>query len=852
MPSLKELDELNQKALGAAAPKRSLADLDAMNEQALASPPRKGVELVDTDGSRRVFSEDEAPLALAQGFRPAAEVDAEQRQADLQAEYGGLGGRAMTLAQEGLSGLTGGLSEPLSAALTASIADDYQGPRLTPEARAKAAELGLQDDSNRSSFDLAYEGARGFQKDLKEANPGTAVAGQLGGAALGAIGSRGSSLLARGLANTPAGLITRGGNAIAKTVGGLGTGTVTGALARTAGATLAGTAEGALISGIGAIADELPNFDVDPQAAGEHVLAAMGSGALLGGALGGTLGGALEVGKGFAAGGKAILDAALDRGTQGLLPNREALQDFAYESATKAAIGRTNIAAVREAERFGGTKAIGKSLLDEGVVANGDNVASIYQKAEAGSAKYGQQLGALIDQLDGAGLAPDTATIARRIRESVIDPTMASPSSRARGEALNNRLGPLLDELDNGGFADFRALWKERQSLDFEAKQLFGSDTPTAQGLKDARRAMEDAFMEQAEGVAGPQWTAQYANAKTKYSHMRFAADQAQEALNSQQSNRFFSPSDYGMALGSGVAGGPVAGIAMGLANKVARDRGRATVASVLNQFANEGAQRSALVSLANSGAQHIAGAAQALVANVGRARYGALGAVTQALTPEDFQTALADAQELQDPNSPASQELVQNAQQLDAVNPGMGMAYVQSARAGAQLIANKLPKNTSAAIFAPRPVLDPITERSLQRTVQAAKDPRRTFERIASGDHSPEDIETLRTVYPGLYKAFQQHTQQALAGLRQQPDLETRLRIGYALGLPTDPSLAPDNLRALQAAAAMGNQQGKAEQQGKGGGGPPQGGPQMQKAPSFADPNDVYASQTDRIMDRR
>lgn len=857
MPGLRDLDDDEFERL--ASGQLSQPSFDSLSDdefEAMAAPATsQGVRVVGRDGTVATLSPEQADLAIAQGARPFEELEAERREAELQAEYGGAQNQAITAGQGGLRGLTLGLSDAAGAALTGGLLAAGDGaPQLTPEARQRIAELNrtrapeqqIALPEEQSDFGIGYGAAREYQRGLQEANPGTALSSELGGALLG-----GGAGLVRGgagavLAATPAGLASRAAFGAAEATGARLGG---GMLGRVGGMAAGGAVEGAIAGAAQQVADAVPEFSTDPIEAAEHILYGAGEGAILGAALGA---GASVLTEGA---GALIRGAAKTAG--GVLPDMstQGMRDFAYESATKAAIGRTNIAAIREASRYGGTREIGKTLLEDGIVSTGDNVQAILQKATAGEERYGQKIGELVAHLDEAGVQPDTRAIAARIRAEVIDPLIASPSSRARGEALAKHFEPLLMELDNtdGMFRGFQGLWNERRVLDREEKAAFAQLSPTADGIKAVRRSFESSFTDLAEQQGGGgEWRAAYQEAKRRYSHTRFAADQAGKAIESQQSNRWFSPSDYGMAGVGAIAGDPLSGVAVGLANKVARERGRATVAAGMNwlaNFADQAQQKSALVAMTANGQQGVARAAQQLVTNAGRAKYAAGGAITSKFTEQDFLGAVAEARELGDPNSETSQELASNAQQLDMINPGMGTAYAIAARARGQLISSKLPKPPSEAIFGPAPVLDPVTDRKLRRTVRALYRPKEALVRIAAGTHSPEDVEAIRDGFPAMYRRFRNETEQQFRQLKKPPNLETRLRIAYATGLRTDPSMEVGELTMMQRVAQMEDQAKQAEQKEEAGNAAEAGG---FKPGKMREPDEVFAGPVDSRLDRR
>jgi hypothetical protein len=836
----------------------------------------RNVRVISPDGRPGEIPEEDLSVALEQGYRPEAMVQREQRESDLQAEYGGLGGQLVT----GVRGLLGGasinttdaLSDNVQGAILGRQLDEtgYRPPQLTPEARARfedpairarMAELGVAElPRDQSNFDIGRATAREDRRNYEEANPVTDMATR-GLGAVGAVALSGGSSLA---AATPAAMAGRAAlgaaEATAKKLGG-------GALGRMGAAIVGGATEGAIVQGVDAVANNLPQFLTDPMEAGEHVVYAIAQGALLGGGAGATFGGAHELARGAvsALGSAAHYGASQLSDLAGDTFTPEGLRRMAGESAYKAVVGRTNKAAISAAERHGGAEAVGRTLLDEGIPLAGtveQRAAATAQRAE----EIGAALGAKVREIDAMGGAPITGDeILKRIDEKVMKPLQGNIFADDIANAVEGKLERFRGVLGDGKPVSFDDVRSMRMDLDATLLkwQQAGPPTPTTQALRDVRTELEGAWLDaadqSAESVGVKGFAAEVKALKTKYAHMRLSADQAEQAVQTKLANRAFSPSDYGMSLGGMVAGGPVAGLAMGVANNVARERGRGAVAIALNSFADMAEQRGAMAAAANGASAQLARTAQRFVDGVGASKYAvrdqAAEAVVSKWSESDFARAVAETRELQDPSSPARQELVQTAQQLDAINPGMGVSFAKSVQARAEVIASRLPKSSGAAIYASKPVLDPISERSLQRTVRAAYEPDRALERIAAGSSAHEDLDTVRQVYPQLYRAFQKQVQAGLSQQKVRPTYEQRLRIGFVTGLTTDPSMELDNLR-LQQAYAAGPDFGKIEEakaEAKDHADAESlGDPYGTEKPKFRDADSVFAGPVDSRIDRR
>lgn len=453
------------------------------------------------------------------------------------------------------------------------------------------------------------------------------------------------------------------------------------------------------------------------------------------------------------------------------------------------------------------------------------------------------------------GAAPDPSALPRSglMGEAASAGPQLKPARSAAGRVDSGLMGGAPDR--NLSFDDVRRM---RMDLDSTlAKwESAGPPSPTTQALRDVRTELEHAWLDAAERSANSVGVTGYADEiralKTKYAHMRLAADQAEEALLTRKANRFISLSDniWGAgALGGAALGDPLgiaAGMATSLAHKYVRERGRGIAALALNQMATLAERKTAMVALATRGESRLNEAATKLVTNASRGRYAVGEAIASKFTDDDYAQAVAEAQQLGDPRSPLSQHLAQTAQQLEMVNPGMGQAYANAARARGQLIAGKLPQPAHKALFGPAPALDPMTQRSVRRTVQAAHEPQKALERLAAGSDHPEDAEAVRVIYPAMFQRFQNRVVEELQRLKKPPPYETRLRIAYATGLAVDPTMQPGEIGFLQQIAKQPDQQQQAEQQ------------DAQRDAGVAqgfkpfDANEHYAGPVDSRIDRR
>lgn len=915
------------------------------------------VRVVAPDGSRGTIPEESLMDAISQGYKPEAEYDAAQREASLQAEHGGAAGQFMTGIEGALRGLTLGGSDAAGAAITgaAHALTSDGGPQLTPEARARMAELGIEApaEDTRDTFARAYDTAREQQDLRREANPGTAVASEIGGALLPTLATAGAgagSAVARGLQYAPAALAERAGATAALRIGGAAPGIARAALAGAAGGAVEGGLAGLTLGATRLVSHELQ----DPEQAAEHLLSAASEGVLIGGGIGGVLGGA----------GRALQRGAssLDEASARLAPRpgkaagvgAGAANDPDFAGVTYSLEARPLTAnAIPEpprgkwqalAERAqaaqggfddavqGGTRAIrqdfdevlrGMDVIDEhaGIAAkhaaNAFNVQGPVSSAEvdgllsdlegqilqwqAGRSRQGLVSGGGLSAIEGVkkSLRENGELIRGALKRGDVGEAYGLLDQGVKGflgKARNSTKAAPVQDLIEGlyprvqQFLEDKSLWGElaerqqlanpawaqRISVSRDARvQPFtavagergangwdnlrlandGAVKGLLSQLGDAgSEATEEAFRTQLRSFAKDATARTQAWGTPELQQQAVRVTNAVKRIEDQMDRvallrrdavlgqRMMQQSSAEMLASAAGAVAPPVGWAVSGTAQVGR--------KLLAAVGTAGAGVSSKV--AASAAQLVRGAGTAAAVAAAKAPLLASSASSGLLSQKKQDAAIQEAQQLSHAGSPATRALVQQAAEIEKDDPALADAYASRVLQRASFIASKLPQNTSAAIFAPKPVLDPVSDRSLRRSVAAAYQPAAALDRLSKAMGSPEDIDALKKLYPAMYSDFVRQVKGHLERLPSPPDYSTRVRIAAITGLVTDPSLEPLSVaRAQQAAAGpdqkkLGEEQATKTRQAR----RPGGG--ARKFGGGRDRDEVYAPLADRLLTRQ
>jgi hypothetical protein len=123
-------------------------------------------------------------------------------------------------------------------------------------------------------------------------------------------------------------------------------------------------------------------------------------------------------------------------------------------------------------------------------------------------------------------------------------------------------------------------------------------------------------------------------------------------------------------------------------------------------------------------------------------------------------------------------------------------------------------------------------------RYVAAAQNPGIVLEHIQRGSVVPEEIETLKTLYPATFQKLQSAVLDGITKNGNKLSYQQRLTIGTLFDVPTDATMAPDFIASMQS-----NYQQANEDQG--------GRPEGKSIKIDINPNETFATETTRITNK-
>jgi hypothetical protein len=289
-----------------------------------------------------------------------------------------------------------------------------------------------------------------------------------------------------------------------------------------------------------------------------------------------------------------------------------ALRKTAEERAVKAATGQ-NISALRKmsgttlnsagdiAKAEAGLRKKGRDILDEGSLQALDTVEDLAPKLSKGREKYGKLIGEIGTKIDeSVPLAVDSQNIAKKMIQYAETIPLTEQGKKLQDRILAESAN--FEKIGRMSFEDAQKFKNQFQYKPTDADALVSNKDVTNKVRSIIGSEMDDTVEKLAQ--LGPaetkQLLSQYKVAKSKYGTFKSASDAATDRVQKNLSNRFVSPSDYGVGATAGILsamGGAQGGddskmssLALGalaaMGNKFARTRGSALAAVTADNIA--------------------------------------------------------------------------------------------------------------------------------------------------------------------------------------------------------------------------------------------------------------------------
>ncbi len=738
------------------------------------------------------------------GFVPKADLDKalaagaqvvgpeEVQSAKLQEQYGGVKGHALSAATGLASGLTFGGSDYL-----------YK----------KAGEsLGIGKEVS------------DVLRETKEANPYTHGAAEIVGAVAPAIATGGESLAARGIEGV--GLIPRtvygAGRVAENAVGNLVGRGAEGVIART-GQSVARHAAGAAVEGAAfGAGQELSDAAInDHELTAEKILASAGKTALLGGVLGAGTGAISELGS-------SALSGIASRVTK-----NQSVADWLEKQSGAAAFraARPGQAIAKSAEKFSdeGFEGVGRLWRNEAPGMVGKKSFSsmtgedLKEAAGIGLKQYGEKIGSVLDHVDSkvstealpraADIANEAAAIASKLEQHA-----------GAGAAVNKirsfendvrRITGLVDETGApvAGGENLHVTYKQLQQLRRDADDIaFGAklnpDLMKYKGaFSDLRNRYETILKDGIQANTDAETLREYESAKKGYQAFNWLQKATEKERGAEGGNLGITLTEKlaghtGGVIGA-VLGGPIgfaAGEAIGVTGaKLARKHGEFLTADILQRLGKLSAVEAASNRIDSRIAEGVDGFFRG-------ARAEASARSIRRPTAEHYlEQAERITQLAQNPDAMMS-HIDRSIGNLGPQSPRLSAALAQKAANDISFLASKAPvamKNiNSLTPQFEKPRFSEEKVSAFAKYLHGVKDPMSLIDDLNRGVVSREKVEAVRATSPKLYDLIRERIIERSNDLHHKLSYDKKLQLGILFQAPTDETLTPDFIRAMQQTA--------------------------------------------------
>lgn len=708
--------------------------------------------------------------------------------------------------------------------------------RTAAQGIASGATFGASD----KLLELAGADTGAMQLD-REVNPLAFGGGQLAGAVAPLVMSGGAGAAAGAARLAPTAMVARGARAAGQVAeSALAARGVPAWLARTGGLALEGASEGA-IAGIGqAMSDSSLG---GPELTAERLLAAAGSGALLGGVLGGGIG----------AGGAAV--TAAREGAETLAKRAVVLQRAAAGDSAGAALTGQVRDTLSDGVLLGPVRAAVSSGAARATGAAADDIARGLGAGTEGARRRAQMLRgeSMLPQVDAAAsarLAPVRDAI-----ESLPRPPRPQPVAVEAISASERR--QMADMAAVASMADDDAalvLQARRQGVDATLRKAQVEPQRLSEALERTAARAEQA----AEIAVTPERAETFRQAAATLRSTKADVAEIGEIRDSIAARQRIEAAESNSALGKiirgrgallgGLAGGPAA-MAAGAAVDVALNPTRLiqhldTLDRLAGRSAATGTRLEGAVRRIVSGAKTVIGGAGAVANAVApRARAASRSAARVLTQSPEERTGTFERQRSavaayrRDPVAAAEAFQARAiGQRVATAAPTLATALLGQHQRAMQFLAARMPEAAgNVSLHGPRPPVRVARadQARFMRYAAAVEDPVGALEDIADGQASVEAVEVLREVYPMLYQDVRVAAMDAISSATEPIPYQRVLRLSLLLDIAGTPVLDP----AFQQRYNDVREQAQAT--------PPGGPPPQRQAPDL---RHQYQTTSDRI----
>lgn len=247
-------------------------------------------------------------------------------------------------------------------------------------------------------------------------------------------------------------------------------------------------------------------------------------------------------------------------------------------------------------EKLGIKQNVGRTLIDEGIVQAGDDVADVAEKLVAKKSEIGSNVEKVYKETsDELANNPhlDNKINAHKIIDEYEAELVKKYKGKADGKSVVSKIKDKLDALrENPEEVTLEELIDIRKDIQGSAKKAgawgVNQDSDVANELKILRNKFQDAGtskISEVDQVLGTNKSKILKDSNKLYSEVKAAEPIVKDGLSRDESNRIFGLSEQ-IAMGSGLAtGGPIAAVPLGIASRVVKKYGDSVAATTADKL---------------------------------------------------------------------------------------------------------------------------------------------------------------------------------------------------------------------------------------------------------------------------
>lgn len=538
----------------------------------------------------------------------------------------------------------------------------------------------------------------------------------------------------------------------------------------------------------------------------ENLAAYAGTGALLGGAFGAGLSSAVEAIKPV---GKFLGDRAEKLATNSLDKERASLELMGYSPAQISKLKDRNGKLVSELPEF---------LKTEIKLTKGDSAEDLMNKVEALNKESGEKIGAILEDVEQLGkqfpqINPDKRAVFGRIAEQLDSNFLAK---YADSPGYSSQLKPIYELVQDFGKlsakegTSIKALHEMRKNVDalIRFEKAPGTLTLKENALLTARKLLNeeiDMIAQNATQIKGGEsLSAALKRANKNYSYTAELADQIARKVDKEQIVKFSDVVLGGIGIGAGgLTGAAGAGAFKFLKSDYRRklvilseiEKAQQKVSSAINKAATGFLNTAKVIPRASS--MNLSDSFMSHDLSEGRPKKAKSELNAYQNTVQNLETFSTNPESMIERSNRTTSAMFETAPEtsaaLDTVNVN-----------AAAFLASKVPKRLQQPSAFSNLEQDRLPSKfevsKFMRYVKGVEKPMDVIKELESGHVNREGIESIKTVYPNIFAQLQDSVLDSIQKSKVKIPYNKKIQLGILFDVPSDISMQPENISALQA----------------------------------------------------